>query len=164
MEYRKISDYDTNMSGSEGNRYELIGCEILAPIDQDDLASLILEHHGYDTFESYQSNDYGREFESEYNSWPEVYNAILQGDAVDTTQHIHDEIFLALHAKGVISNCWVSDLRYYQSKYGDYYISNEAPVRLVDDGKKSYTKNDLIQELMRQGKIVKMAENFYTKT
>lgn len=164
MEYRKISDYDTSMSGAEGNRYELIGCEILVPIDQDLLASLILEHHGDDTFESYQSNDYGREFESEYSSWTEVYNAILQGEAVDTTQCIYDQIFLALHANGMISNCWVSDLRYYQSKYGDYYISNEAPVRLVDDGKKSYTKNDLIQELMQQGKIVKMAEGFYTKT
>lgn len=164
MEYKKLGEYDTSLSGSEGQRYELIDCEIINPIDQTLLAGLIAEHHGDDEFESYQSNDYGREFESEFSSWLEVYNAILNGDTVDTVQHIRTDVFVELHDKGMISNCWVSSLRYYQTKYRDYQIADTAPARLVDDGKEAFTERELIAELLKQNKIQHLADGFYTKS
>jgi hypothetical protein len=157
--------YDTNdygFGGNEGYWTKLIDFQIQKDISDEVLNELIMEHHS--DFTKYEDNEFGPDFESDYDSWLEFYRDLFTGDLVASIEGANTELLEELYEKGYINNCYVWDRHYYQTKHDFYGLSLSKPTRLIADNVETYRQDDLIELLKDSGYVKVLCDGVFVRT
>lgn len=157
MTYKTVAEYDFN-SGAGDEGYISSGeFEILNENFKGRLLELVIEHHDSDEIEE----SYDNEFYNEYDSYVELYTAVIEGE--DPLYYTEKEIFTTLAKEGYINNGLFKTESYYKTKYNDYCLSESVYERVIDSNcEKLYTREELLDNLLERGLIVEVAKNTYS--
>lgn len=163
-DYRPACPHTECYSGDEGITEKAIGIKVAASLTDQVLESKIAKWHD-DKLITYNDSDFGNSFESEFDSWSDLYRAFLSGQSVDSIEGVDVELLEELHAEGYISNFWFSCRSYFAHKHSDgYFVSTNSPKRLIDDGLEAFNTEDIIAELVKSGLIEKLDDFAFIRT